>query len=142
MPRTFRRLWEPFISFENLNLAWRNARRGKRRKPAVAAFEWAAESHLFDLQDELTTGTYQHQPYHTFVVTEHGKRRLISAAHFRDRVVHHALAQLRTYLRLSYELQLIGEGGYAHGSRLVNDVGRVVGTWRRTLAKPAAELLE
>ena len=91
MPRTFRHLWDTFISFENLNRAWRNARRGKRRKAAVAAFEWEAESHLFAVQDELTAGTYQHQPYHTFVVTEHGKRRLVSAAHFRDRVVHHAL---------------------------------------------------
>ncbi|MBA3468862.1 MAG: four helix bundle protein [Herpetosiphonaceae bacterium] len=53
-----------------------------------------------------------------------------------------ALAQLRTYLRLSYDLQLLGEGSYAHGSRLINDLGRVVGTWRRTLAKSTSEPLE
>lgn len=91
MTRTKRHLWDEFSSIEALHRAWRLARRGKRRTAAAATFELAAESHLLDLQDELASGTYRHQPYQTFVLTEHGKRRLISAADFRDRIVHHAL---------------------------------------------------
>lgn len=91
MARTFCHLWDSFISFEHLERSWRAARRGKRRKPAVARFDMDAESQLFDLQAELNAGTYQHRPYHNFIHVEYGKRRLISAADFRDRVVHHAL---------------------------------------------------
>lgn len=89
--RSYRHLWDEFSSFEHLERSWRLARRGKRRKPSVASFEMAAESHVLDLRDELLAGTYQHRPYHTFMLHEHGKQRLVSAADFRDRVVHHAL---------------------------------------------------
>ncbi len=45
------------------------------------------------LQAELLAGTYHPGPYHSFYIHE-PKRRLISAAPFRDRVVHHALCNL------------------------------------------------
>lgn len=38
-------------------------------------------------------GTYQHGPFHSFYIHD-PKRRLISAANFQDRVVHHALVQV------------------------------------------------
>jgi hypothetical protein len=66
------------------------ARRGKRRKRAVAEFESSLEPELLRLQDELAAGTWRPGPYRSFYVHEH-KRRLITAAPFRHRVVHHAL---------------------------------------------------
>lgn len=93
MPKTFRNLWPQLVSFENLLAAYRAARRGKRGSPQVARFELRCEEHLLRLQDELQSGRYRPGAYHTFVVYE-PKRRVISAAPFRDRVVHHALCRV------------------------------------------------
>ena len=93
MPITFRNLWPGLISFENLWAAYLAARRGKRSRPAVAAYELNAETRLLRLQERLAEGSYQPGAYRTFVVRE-WKRRLISAAAFEDRIVHHALCQI------------------------------------------------
>jgi retron-type reverse transcriptase len=83
-------LWDELTSFPNLLRASRRARRGKRRQPNVAAFEFHLERELCRLREELRDGSYTPAPYHTFHITT-PKPRLISAAAFRDRVVHHAL---------------------------------------------------
>jgi hypothetical protein len=43
------------------------------------------------------------------------------------------LTKLRTYLRLSYDLGLISPGSYEHGTRMVAEIGKYVGSWRRRL---------
>jgi len=83
-------LFEHLSSFEQLYYAFERARQGKRGQENVARFERNLEQELFDLQDELRSGAYRPGLYRTFYRTE-AKRRLISAAPFRDRVVHHAL---------------------------------------------------
>ena len=80
-------------SWDNLLLAWRNAARGKRGSASVARFDYRAEEHLASLQDELRAGTYRPASYVHFHITD-PKRRKISAARFRDRVVHHALCNV------------------------------------------------
>ncbi len=80
-------------SWENLWLAYHKAARGKRGKTAAAAFEYQIADQLLALQTELTTGTYQPGAYRHFTIHE-PKRRKISAAPFRDRVVHHALCNI------------------------------------------------
>lgn len=94
MPKTYRQLYEQIHGFEHLLAAYRRARRGKRRRPDVAAFEFRCEDELVALAEELREGRYRPGPYRRFYVTENGKRRVISAAPFRDRVVHHALCAL------------------------------------------------
>jgi len=82
---------EPQVyAWETLWQAYANASRGKRGRPAVAAFELLLADNLLALQEELREQRYQPGPYHSFYIHE-PKRRLISAAPFRDRVVHHAL---------------------------------------------------
>jgi RNA-directed DNA polymerase len=76
-----------------LYAAYRAARKGKRDKAQVYRFEFDAESELVRLQDELVSQTYQPGPYTNFRLNDR-KRRLISAAPFRDRVVHHALCNV------------------------------------------------
>jgi retron-type reverse transcriptase len=66
---------------------------GKRSRPDVAAFLLGWEPRLIELQRELERGTYRPGEYHTFTVRE-PKTRRISAAPFRDRIVHHALTQV------------------------------------------------
>jgi len=78
------------ISFESLLHAAHAAARGKRFKPGVARFVFDLERQLLLLHEELASQTYRPGPYRTFTIYE-GKTRQISAAPFRDRVVHHAL---------------------------------------------------
>lgn len=56
----------------------------------MAAFDFHAADRLLELQDELLRGAYRPGSYTHFFIHE-PKRRKISAAEFRDRVVHHAL---------------------------------------------------
>jgi retron-type reverse transcriptase len=91
--KTYRHLYPEVWEFENLLLAYRKARKGKRGKVYVAAFERQQEEELFALQADLRGKTYQPGAYHSFFIHE-PKKRLISAAPFRDRVAHHALCQV------------------------------------------------
>ena len=86
-------MYDELTSWPNLLLAYRKASKGKRGKANVAAFEYRLEDNLCLLQEELRRQSYQPGPYHSFFIHE-PKRRLISAAPFRDRVVHHALCNL------------------------------------------------
>ncbi len=79
--------------WENLYLAYRQAARGKRSRAPAARFEFHLEDNLIRLQEELAGETYRPGAYVHFRLHE-PKRRLISAAPFRDRVVHHALCQV------------------------------------------------
>ncbi len=63
---------------------------GKRRSPGPAAFLANVETEVLRLERELQAGTWRPGGYVSFEVRE-PKRRLISAAPFRDRVVHHAV---------------------------------------------------
>ncbi len=90
MSKKYYDLYPQIGEFENLRLSFKQAAAGKRSKPTVAAFEYDLEGQLIALQEELRTESYQPGGYHNFVLND-PKRRLINAAPFRDRVVHHAL---------------------------------------------------
>jgi retron-type reverse transcriptase len=90
--QTYRNFYAQVHSFENLYPAYLKARKGKRGKSYVAKFERTFEEQLLQLQEELRSKTYAPGDYQNFYIHE-PKRRLISAAPFRDRVVHHALYQ-------------------------------------------------
>ena len=91
--KTYKNLYPQICAFENIHLAYRKARQGKRGREPAAAFEFDLEANLIQLQRELLEKTYRPGSYHSFYIHD-PKRRLISAAPFRDRVVHHALCNL------------------------------------------------
>lgn len=81
------------VAWENLLLAYRKAARGKRTMASAARFEHQLADHLLDLQEDLHSHRYQPGAYlHFFIHAP--KLRKISAAPFRDRVVHHALCNV------------------------------------------------
>jgi len=90
MPRRHGDLFERIASFSALNAAARRAVRGKRKKPGAAAFMANLERECLRLERELRAGRWRPGRFVTFEVSD-PKRRLISAAPFRDRVLHHAL---------------------------------------------------
>jgi hypothetical protein len=83
-------LFDELTSAANLLAAFREFRRGKRSRPAVRAFAFDAVRRLVRLGRDLVHGAYEPGPHRCFVLRE-PKRRLISVAAVRDRVVHHAL---------------------------------------------------
>jgi retron-type reverse transcriptase len=91
--KTCNHLYDRIISFDNLLLAASKAQKGKRFKDSTALFNLDLEKELVRLHDELRTLRYRHGGYRDFSVFD-PKRRLISAAPYRDRVVHHALCNI------------------------------------------------
>jgi len=91
--KTYKNLYSQIYDFENLRSAFCKARRGKRQRPEVAAFEYHLEEELWRLHGALRDKTYTPGPYRHFYIIERKKRK-ISAAPFRDRVVHHALCAI------------------------------------------------
>jgi len=83
-------LFERAVGFLPIVRAARRAGRGKPLSDAAASFLFDLEPEALRLESELDAGTYRPGPYRTFLITD-PKRRLISAAPFRDRVVHHAV---------------------------------------------------
>ncbi|MDL1911162.1 RNA-directed DNA polymerase [Chloroflexi bacterium CFX6] len=86
-------LQDRLCEWRNISLAYQNASRGKRGRGATASFEMLLADNLLELQKELEEQTYQPGGYTSFHIHE-PKKRLISAAPFRDRVVHHALCNI------------------------------------------------
>lgn len=93
MSRRYDNLYERVCGFENLWMASRKARLGKRRKAQTAAFEFDLESNLLRIKSELERECYEFGAYRQFVIHE-PKERLISAAPYVDRVVHHAICRV------------------------------------------------
>lgn len=114
-------MFDQLTTWDNLLLAFWQASKGKRSHPNVAAFEYRLEDNLWQLQDALAARTYYPDPYHSFFIHD-PKRRLISAAPFRDRVVHHALCNLieplfgRSFIEDSYANR-IGKGTHRARAR-------------------------
>lgn len=88
--KTYKHLFAQITSFENLYLAAHQAAKGKREKFSVMDFFLRLEENLFQLQAELLSGEYRPGAYRAFFIYD-PKPRMISAAPFYDRVVHHAL---------------------------------------------------
>lgn len=110
------------VSWDNLYAAFRKAAKGKRGKVPAASFEASLSDNVLALQRELIDFSYRPGDYHHFYIFE-PKQRKISAAPFRDRVVHHALCNLiepvfdARFIADSYANRL-GKGTHAAVDRL------------------------
>ena len=82
--------FEEVTSFSVLCAAARRAAKAKPLSRETARFLLDLEPEVFQLQRELHDGIYRPGPFRTFRIRD-PKPRTISAAPFRDRVVHHAL---------------------------------------------------
>ncbi|WP_295590240.1 RNA-directed DNA polymerase [uncultured Lamprocystis sp.] len=82
----FARILDP----ANLEAALERAARGKRERDPVQRLLAERATVLPRLREALAAGTYRPRPYEQFAICDPKPRR-ISCAHFRDRVVHHAV---------------------------------------------------
>jgi retron-type reverse transcriptase len=108
--KTYGRLFDDICSFDNLFRAFQRARRRRSSRSYVQSFEHDLERQVLALREELSSGAYRPGPYREFYISI-PKPRMISAAPFRDRVVHHALINVigpifdRSFLHDSYANQ-------------------------------------
>ena len=119
--KTWKNLYRCLCSFENLLAAAVKAQRAKRYRREVYEFHARLEENVLQLQRELETQAWQPGGYREFFVHD-PKTRLISAAPYRDRVVHHALCNVieplfdRTFIFDSYACRE-GKGTHAAADR-------------------------
>ena len=90
MARRHDDLFPRIANFQALRRAAKKALLAKRKKPGAAAFAAELERELLRLERELRSGSYKPGRYVEIELFD-PKHRIVSAAPFRDRVVHHAL---------------------------------------------------
>lgn len=86
-------LFEKIISFQNILIASRKARKGKRFKRGTAIFEVELEKNIFKIIQDLKLKTYAPGEFRDFYIYD-PKMRLISAAPYYDRVIHHSVMNI------------------------------------------------
>lgn len=85
-------MFDKMCTIEKLELAYKNARKGKLRSYGVKLFEMNKEANLLQLQKDLLNLDFKTSAYNNFTLNEYGKDRLISRLPFYpDRIVHHLL---------------------------------------------------
>lgn len=109
-------------SFPNLLLAFQKASRGKQCRHGVLCYRYGLERNLIALRGRLICGSWEPGSYRSFTVKD-PKQRLIQAAPFEDRIVHHAICNIieplfeRGFISDSYACR-INKGTHAGMLRL------------------------
>ena len=124
MPRRHDQLFDRIANFQALHAAARRAVKGKRKKPGAASFFANLEGEVLALERQLRAGKYRPGRYVAFQVND-PKKRIVSAAPFRDRVVHHALC---TVVEPIFEVGLID---HTFANRIGKGTHRAIETYER-----------
>lgn len=82
--------FEEIISLENLFLAWREFRKGKRSKTDVQEFELHLEDNIFAIYKELKSGAKRQIKYEQFHIID-PKPRIINKTSVAERLIHQAI---------------------------------------------------
>ena len=108
---------ERILDIDNLYLAYCKARRGKQQKKEVRDFAANLDCNIMMIRDSLENGNATLGNYRYFTIYD-PKERLICAAPFRERVIHHAIMNVchdtfdRTLIETTYATRR-GKGVYA-----------------------------
>lgn len=86
-------LFLQITDFNNLRLAYLKALKGKRFSSSAIVFGANADIKLYQLKKDLESQTYKPGKYNQFKIYD-PKERIITAACFEDRIVHHAVMNI------------------------------------------------
>ena len=109
--------YEDIISIENLLVAWKEFRNGKRSKEDVQIFERNLMENIILLHKDLVKRSYKHSNYTVFNISD-PKPRTIHKASVRDRLLHHAIHRIlypyfdKKFIFDSYSCR-VGKGTHA-----------------------------
>ena len=91
--KTYRNLYQKLCSYENLETAFKKAKKRKSNKKYVIEFENNLEQELNKLKQELESLTYSPKQLKRFIIRD-PKTRTIHSSAFRVRIIHHALINI------------------------------------------------
>ena len=90
-----KRCFDRIVDHQNLyRAAHQTTLKGLRFRPQGAFWKWKMENNLFALRNERTSGQYRHSKYQSFTIYDH-RRRTILAVQPKERVVHHAINNVK-----------------------------------------------
>ena len=92
--KTYKNLWQRFISPENFELAAKKAIKSKKSRKTVQRFLKNREFLLDKLRRDIITGKYRTSPYRTFIIFEPKQRTIYNLPLYPDHVLHHALINI------------------------------------------------
>lgn len=127
--KTYKNLWEQFVSPENLDLAARKAVRSRKNKNAAREFLAHREFYLKQLRDTLIQGNFQTSKYIIFDIFEPKHRQIYMLPLYPDHIVHHALINVlgpiwhKMFIPDSYAC-IPGRGLHSASNRIMHFVRR------------------
>ncbi|MBR5904515.1 MAG: RNA-directed DNA polymerase [Alphaproteobacteria bacterium] len=92
--KTYKHLWDKFISMENLELAAKKAVKSKKSKWSTKVFEKNKKQYLIKLQQMLIDGSFNTSPYRIRKIYEPKERLIYILPLYPDHIVHHALINI------------------------------------------------
>lgn len=92
--KTYKNLWQEFISIENLKLAAQKAVKSKKNKRTVREFLRNQDVLIEKLQSDLINGKFTTSKYKIRTVYEPKKRDIYILPLYPDHIVHHALINI------------------------------------------------
>lgn len=87
-------LYEKIITIENLKLADKKARKGKRNQKELKEHLKNEEQNIIDLHNILKERKFNTSPYYIFKIFEDKEREIYKLPYFPDRLVHHAVLNI------------------------------------------------
>lgn len=91
--KTYKNLYDNFISEDNFKLAYHNAKLGKKSQAQVKQFMANEDENLENLRQRVLNGLYTTSPYRVKKIYE-PKEREIFILPFQDRIVQHAVMNI------------------------------------------------
>jgi len=86
-------IFEQIIDPDNLRQAFWNAKKGKSTKKDIISFTKNFDFNLLQIYNQLFGGTFRFGKYNYFTIYD-PKERVICAADFRERLIHHAIMNI------------------------------------------------
>ncbi|MDI9338896.1 MAG: RNA-directed DNA polymerase [Alphaproteobacteria bacterium] len=86
-------LFDYIINFDNLQYAYYKAKKGKEHKADIVLFSKNVTNNLKNIHNKLINNDFEYGNYHYFTIFD-PKERIICAASFPERIVHHAIMNI------------------------------------------------
>ncbi len=132
--KRYSNLFEQICSPDNIELAYRQARKGKRHYVEVGRIESEQEKYFSELRQMLLSGTYKNSSYEVITRNTGRKiRKIYKLPFFPDRVIHHCLIQvlspiwMKLFIRDTYAT-IPGRGIHDGAKRVKNALCDIEGT--------------
>ena len=87
-------LYSKIIDIENLELADKNARKGKLKSYGVRLHDMNRENNILKLHEQLRNKQYKTSEYNIFKIYEPKERDIYQLPYYPDRIVHHAVMNI------------------------------------------------